>query len=153
MLEYIREGDTVLVHSLDRSGPWRLPDSPERLKKWSHFCYSRKILNSKRKREMTQMDLSTFDQVEQISQESLQINAASLYQAFEQVKDGRGKKGRRFPLALILTLIMLGKMVGQPKIEGTINWINEREQEMRRLLNWPRDFPSHRTYIRALVFV
>jgi DDE family transposase len=96
------------------------------------------------------MDLSTFDQVEQISQESLQVDAASLYRAFEKVKDGRGKKGKRYPLALILTLITLGKIVGQPKIEGTINWINERKQEMRRLLNWPKSFPSHKTYIAAI---
>jgi predicted transposase YbfD/YdcC len=99
---------------------------------------------------MTQVDLSTFDQVEQINQESLQVDAVSLYQAFEQVKDGRGKKGKRYPLALILTLVMLGKMVGQPKIEGTITWINERKQEMKRLLNWPKSFPSHKTYITAL---
>jgi predicted transposase YbfD/YdcC len=45
---------------------------------------------------------------------------------------------------------MLGKMVGQPKIEGTINWINERKEEMRRLLNWPKGFPSHKTYTTAL---
>jgi predicted transposase YbfD/YdcC len=96
------------------------------------------------------MDLSMFDQVEQISQESLQVEATSLYQAFEQVKDGRGKKGKRYPLSLILTLITLGKMVGQPTIEGTINWINERKQEMRRLLNWPKRFPSHKTYITAI---
>ena len=52
------------------------------------------------------MDLTTFDQVEQISQDSLAIDAALLYQAFEQVKDGRGKKGKRYPLAFVLTLIM-----------------------------------------------
>ena len=96
------------------------------------------------------MDLTTFDQVEQIEQESLVIEAASFYQAFEQVNDGRGKKGKRYPLALILTLLMLGKMVGQTKIEGTINWINERKQEVRRMLNWPKNFPSHKTYVTAL---
>jgi len=51
------------------------------------------------------MDLTTFDHPEQAGQEFLAIDVASLYQAFEQVKDGRGKKGKRYPLALILTLI------------------------------------------------
>jgi hypothetical protein len=51
------------------------------------------------------MDLTTFDQGEQVGQEFLMIDTASLYQAFEQVKDGRGRKGKRYPLALILTLI------------------------------------------------
>lgn len=99
---------------------------------------------------MTLMDLTTFDQAEQIHEEALAIDAASLYRAFEQVKDGRGRKGRRYPLAFLLTLVMLGKMVGQTKIEGTIHWINERKQELRKLLKWPKRFPSHKTYTRAL---
>jgi predicted transposase YbfD/YdcC len=96
------------------------------------------------------MDLSIFDQGEQLRQESLIIEAASFYQAFEQVKDGRGKKGQRYPLALILTLILLGKMAGETKIEGIIDWINERKKKIKRLLSWPKDFPSHKTYDYAL---
>ena len=99
---------------------------------------------------MTLMDLTTFDQGEQVGQESLAIDAASLYQAFEQVKDGRGKKGKRYPLAFILTLIMLGKMAGETKIEGIIDWINGRKKELKRLLNWPKDFPTNKTYTDTL---
>jgi hypothetical protein len=36
---------------------------------------------------MTLMDLATFAAFEQIGQQSLTINAASFYRAFEQVKD------------------------------------------------------------------
>src|SRR5579859_6504108 len=96
------------------------------------------------------MDLPTFDQVEQVGQESLAIDVASLYQAFEQVKDGRGKKGKRYPLALILTLIMLGKMAGETKIGGIIDWINERKKEIQQLLNWPKGFPTNDTYTDTL---
>src|ERR1700746_517035 len=96
------------------------------------------------------MDLTTFAQTEQVRQESLAIDAASLYQAFEQVKDGRGRKGRRYPLALILTLIMLGKMAGETKIEGIIDWINLRKDKIRKLFHWPKRFPSHKTYDCAL---
>src|SRR5215475_1254173 len=96
------------------------------------------------------MDLTTFDQVEQVGQESLAIDAASLYRAFEQVKDGRGKKGKRYPLALILTLIMLGKMAGQTKIDGVITWIDARKYELKKLLNWPKSFPSRKAYDSAL---
>jgi DDE_Tnp_1-associated len=94
--------------------------------------------------------LSTFDQVGQISQESLTIDPASLYHAFEQVKDGRGKKGQRYPLPLILTLLMLGKMAGEKKIEGIIDWVNERKGELKKLLGWPKRFPSNNTYTNAL---
>src|SRR5690349_17258474 len=96
------------------------------------------------------MYLSTFDQAEQVGQESLPIDAASVYRAFEQVKDGRGKKGKRYPLALILTLIMLGKMAGETKIEGIIDWIQEREKGIKQVLSWPKRFPVHKTYSCAL---
>lgn len=92
------------------------------------------------------MDLSTFDGVEQFKQGSLAIDPASLYREFEKVKDGRGKKGKRFPLPFVLTLIMLGKMAGQKKISGIIGWIKERESELRKILNWPKKFPVHSTY-------
>ena len=96
------------------------------------------------------MELSIFDQGEQVGPESLARDAASLYAAFEQVKDGRGKKGKRYPLALILTLIMLGKLAGETTIEGIIDWINERKKEIQELLSWPKRFPAHKTYRCAL---
>ena len=74
---------------------------------------------------MTKMDLTTFEQVEQVGQGPLAIDAASLYQAFGKVKDGRGRKGRRYPIELILTLVTLGKMAGETTIEGVIDWVNE----------------------------
>jgi len=96
------------------------------------------------------MDLTTFDQTEQVGQENLAIDPASLYQAFEQVKDGRKRKGKRYPLALILTLLMLGKMAGEMKIDGIIDWVNERKEEIKQLLNWPKSFPTNKTYTNAL---
>ena len=64
---------------------------------------------------MTVMNLPIFDQVAQLGQEPLARDAASLYRAFEQMKDGRGRKGKRYPLALLFTLIVLGKMGGRPR--------------------------------------
>lgn len=92
------------------------------------------------------MDLSTFDEVAQFSQGSLAIDPASLYKEFEKVRDGRGKKGVRFPLPFVITLIMLGKMAGQKKISEIIGWVKEREAPLRKLLNWPKAFPVHSTY-------
>jgi predicted transposase YbfD/YdcC len=96
------------------------------------------------------MDLSIFEQSGQVSQESLAINPASLYQAFEKVKDRRERKGTRYPLAFVLTLIMLGKMAGETKIEEIIDWVNLRKKEIRRLLNWPKRFPTYDVYTRVL---
>jgi predicted transposase YbfD/YdcC len=136
--------------ALKSPGLWSLPDRHKNLSKISHFCYTIKIFKKQGKQEMTTMNLTIFDQPEQMSQGSLAIDAASLYKAFEQVKDGRGKKGKRYPLALLLTGIMLGKMAGETKIEGIIDWINERKKEIKRLLNWPKDFPTNKTYTYAL---
>jgi len=77
------------------------------------------------------MDLTTFDQREQVGQESLMIDTASLYQAFEQVKDERGRKGKRYPLAFILTLIMLGKMAGETTIDGIVDWVDGRKEKIK----------------------
>jgi predicted transposase YbfD/YdcC len=99
---------------------------------------------------MTEMDLTTFKQAEQMSRESLAIDAVSLYQAFGKVKDGRGEKGRRYPIEFILTLVMLGKMAGETTMEGIVDWVNERKKELRRLLNWPKAFPTNKTYTDAL---
>src|SRR5271170_408772 len=96
------------------------------------------------------MDLSTFDGIEQFKQGAFDIDPASLYREFEKVKDGRGKKGRRFPLPFVLTLIILGKMAGQKKISGVIGWVKERESELRKIFTWPRDFPVHSTYDNVL---
>lgn len=78
---------------------------------------------------MTSMDLTICDQVGQVRQGSVAIDPASLYYAFEKVKDTRGKKGKRYPLAFILTLVVLGKLAGQTKIAGIMYWINERKKE------------------------
>jgi hypothetical protein len=93
---------------------------------------------------------SIFDHGEQIGEEALEGDVASLYRAFEQVKDGRKKKGKRYPLAFLFTLILLGKMAGETKMDGIIDWINERQKELKKLLNWPKGFPVQSTYTDAL---
>jgi predicted transposase YbfD/YdcC len=96
------------------------------------------------------MNLSTLNQLGQGGQESLTIDPASLYHALEQVKDRRGKKGVRYPIAFLLTLILLGKLAGETEIDGIAYWIELRKKELKRLLNWPKEFPSNRTYSRIL---
>jgi hypothetical protein len=81
------------------------------------------------------VNLTIFDQVEQVDQDVLAGDAASLYRAFEQVKDERKAKGKRYPLPLLFTLIMLGKMAGETTLDGIIDWINERKKALKKLLN------------------
>ena len=96
------------------------------------------------------MYLTIFGEVEQRKQDPLEIDVASLYAAFENVKDGRKDRGKRYPLALILTLLLLGKMAGEQKISGVVDWIKEREGWLRVALTWPKKFPVNSTYSEAL---
>ena len=96
------------------------------------------------------MYLTIFDEVDQSGQESVAIDVASLYSEFEKVKDGRGKKGKRYPLSLILTFLMLGKMAGETTINGIVDWIKERKGSLREQFNWPKRFPVNSTYSHAL---
>jgi hypothetical protein len=76
--------------------------------------------------------------------------AASLYKEFENMYDGRKKKGRCYPLSLILILVLLGKMAGETTIDGSVDWLHEREYEIKRLLNRPKRLPTNKTYVYAL---
>jgi predicted transposase YbfD/YdcC len=96
------------------------------------------------------MYLSIFESAELGAAEVLSIDPASLYSAFEQVTDGRKKKGKRYPLPLLLTLLMLGKLAGETTVNGIVDWIRERQGWLRRQLNWPQRFPTNSTYSDAL---
>ena len=92
------------------------------------------------------MDLSTLDQVEPLEAGSLAREEESLYREFEKVKDGRKAKGKRYPLAFVLTLVLLGKMAGQKSISGIRDWVEAREKHLRKKLNWWKGFPVNTTY-------
>src|SRR5437016_609790 len=96
------------------------------------------------------MYLSMFESVEKATATGLIIDADSLYSAFEQVTDGRKKKGKRYPLPLLLTLLLLGKLAGETTVNGIVDWVKERQAWLRAQLNWPKRFPTNSTYSEAL---
>ncbi|MFL5664448.1 MAG: ISAs1 family transposase [Ktedonobacteraceae bacterium] len=96
------------------------------------------------------MYLSIFDSAEKAAGEALSIDPASLYRAFEHVVDGRKARGKRYPLPLLLTLLLLGKLAGETTVNGIVDWIQERQGWLRRQLNWPKRFPTNSTYSEAL---
>ena len=81
------------------------------------------------------MYLSIFDEAEQVNPGYVAIEAESLYCVFEKIKDGRKAKGKCYPLALILTVLMLGKMAGEKTVNGIVEWVNERQIILKRQLN------------------
>ncbi len=55
------------------------------------------------------------------------IDAHSLYATFEQIRDGRHKRGLRYPLAVLLTLIVLAKLSGENTLNGLVEWARHRQ--------------------------
>ncbi len=96
------------------------------------------------------MYVSIFDSGEKVPVEGLTIDPASLYCALAQVADGRKKKGKRYPLLLVLTLLLLGKLAGETTVNGIVDWVKERQAWLRSQLNWPKRFPTNSSYSEAL---
>src|SRR5260370_35196146 len=80
----------------------------------------------------------------------MELAPPSIYKALKKVEDGRKKKGKRYTLALILTLLLVGKLAGETTIDAIIDWVNYKRNDLRKLLSWPKRFPSNKTYSRAL---
>src|SRR6184192_3711734 len=88
--------------------------------------------------------------MEQVADEQ-QIDALSVYRAFEQIEDGRHKRGVRYPLALILTLIVLGKVAGMTTLTGIAEWVRLRAGWLSQVLPCTRkSFPCAATYSNVL---
>ncbi len=96
------------------------------------------------------MYFTIFAEAEKEAAKGLSIDPASLYSAFEQVTDGRKERGKSYPLALLLTLLLLGKLAGETTISGVVDWVKERKKQLRQQLQWPKGFPTNSTYSYAL---
>ena len=96
------------------------------------------------------MNLTICDSLLPSAPDAPAIDPSSLYHALEQVKDGRKARGKRYPLALICTLVLLGKLAGETTIHGALEWANLRADWLKGRLGWPRRFPSNATVTRAL---
>jgi predicted transposase YbfD/YdcC len=80
-----------------------------------------------------------------------QLDALSVYRAFEQIEDGRHKRGVRYSVALILTLIVLGKLAGMTTLAGIADWVRLRAGWLSQVLPCTRkSFPCAATYSNVL---
>ncbi len=80
-----------------------------------------------------------------------EIDPNSIYAAFQQVTDGRHKRGIRYPLAVILTLIVLAKLAGEPKLSGVSRWVRLRGTWLNEHLHLQRtSWPAASTYTYVL---
>jgi predicted transposase YbfD/YdcC len=80
-----------------------------------------------------------------------EIDALSVYHAFEHIIDGRHKRGVRYSVALVLTLIVLGKVTGMTTLTAIAEWVRWRADWLRQVLPGAREqFPCPATYSNVL---
>lgn len=69
------------------------------------------------------MECSTILAEMQVPSEAEGVRAESLYEALKGVKDKRSRRGKRYPAAVVLTLLVLAKLAGQVKLKGIAEWV------------------------------
>ena len=94
--------------------------------------------------------ITTTDHI-QASGRTKEEEALSLYQSFEQVTDYRHKRGVRYPLALVLSLVVLGKVAGMTSLVGIAEWVRLRQDWLKQTLPCScASFPCASTYGKVL---
>src|SRR2546423_8304483 len=97
------------------------------------------------------MNYNTLQEAMEPVADEQQIEALSVYRAFEQIEDGRHKRGVRYSSALILTLIVLAKLAGMTSLAGIAEWVRLRADGLNEVLPNPREsFPCAATYSNVL---
>jgi hypothetical protein len=111
----------------------------------------RKNLNISESEKGSSMNYSTLEEaMEQVGWDQ-QIDALSVYRAFEHIDDGRHKRGVRYRVALILTLIVLAKLAGMTTPAAIAEWVRLRAGWLRQVLPCTRkSFPCAATYSNVL---
>lgn len=97
------------------------------------------------------MNSSMSKEAREPEKEPVEVDAMSVYQACEQVEDGRHKRGVRYSIPLIVTLIVLGKLAGMTTLLGIAEWVRLRGEWLSEVLPVERQsFPCAATYSNVL---
>ena len=93
------------------------------------------------------MNYTTLEEALEQAGLPVEVDALSVYRAFEHIQDGRHKQGVRYSSALILTLIVLAKLAGMTSLAGIAEWVRLRAEWLKQVLPNPREsFPCAATY-------
>lgn len=80
-----------------------------------------------------------------------EIDVLSLYHPFEHLTDGRHARGIRYSVALVLTLLVPGKVTGMTTLTAIAEWVRWRAEWLRQVLPGARhQFPCVATYSNVL---
>ncbi len=97
------------------------------------------------------MNYSMLDEAMEQVKLPVEIDAMSVYRAMEHIQDGRHKRGVRYRVALIFTLILLAKAAGMTTPLAIAQWVRLRAKWLREVLPITRtSFPCAATYSNVL---
>jgi predicted transposase YbfD/YdcC len=78
------------------------------------------------------------------------FDVGSLYDRFDELTDQRAARGKRYPLAVLLLLMVLAKLAGEDQPHGIAEWVRMRASELIELLPLTRaSLPCANTYRAA----
>src|ERR1700690_2019716 len=83
--------------------------------------------------------------------EGLEFEVHSLYAALQGLSDRRKARGKRYELALVLTLSVLAKLAGQDEPEGMAEWVKLRGERLRDGLGLSRERMPHAVSYRRVL--
>jgi len=70
------------------------------------------------------MDYTNLQPKEDVDQSGVIFTISSLYAMFLKLRDKRKQKGKRYPLAMLLVLMVLAKLGGEDKPSGLPNGLS-----------------------------
>jgi predicted transposase YbfD/YdcC len=93
------------------------------------------------------MEFNTFLNSLTLPEPSLPVDPASLFALLTQLPDPRKRRGRRYSLAAVLTVIILAKLAGETSLSGIAQWGRLRATWLCPLLQLTRfTLPCANTY-------
>jgi predicted transposase YbfD/YdcC len=97
------------------------------------------------------MNYSIVNEARELAGWNAESEALSVYQAMMTLTDTRGKKGKRYSLALMLTFVLLAKMAGATTLQAITDWVRYRGSWLQHVLPETRaTFPCVATYSNVL---
>jgi predicted transposase YbfD/YdcC len=79
------------------------------------------------------------------------FDVSSLYAHLEQLTDRRDPRGVRYPLADVLTLVLLAKLGGEDSAIGIAEWLKYHGEELVQALKLPRASMPHAVTISRIL--
>ena len=97
------------------------------------------------------MNSIILEEARELARWEAETEVLSIYTTMQQLSDTRRKQGKRYPLALVLTYVLLAKAAGETTLQAIAEWIRLRGSWLHEVLPGVRaTFPCAATYSNVL---